>query len=238
MKKIRRLKITLSVALLYLVTQLPRLLSPALTEGVEWAIVGIGFLGAGYVEWSRSAPVLRLQSRRRILFDQACEKAMVRLREYDDTARLNIMEIDGLPFKQTRFLRIIYDLHVGKRDPDKGMKMKLWQGVAGQAAMSGEFCYGDISDKEKGPRFNLDAEQQRKTKDVRLVLSMPIMKAVEGGTDIPELSDKVIGVVNIDSKREDALNYYQTLHIDYKSLLHLQEEALREISEYCSFVMS
>jgi hypothetical protein len=238
MKTIRRLKITLSVALLYLLTQLPKLLSPTLTEAAEWAIVGTGFLVAGYVEWARSAPVLRLQSRRRILFDQACKKAMARLREYDDTARLNIMEIDGLPFRQTRYLRIIYDLHVDRRDPDRKMRMQIWQGVAGQAAMSGEFCYGDISDKERGPRFNLNAEQLRKTKDVRLVLSMPIMRAVESGTDEPEIGDKVIGVVNIDSKRADALDFYRTLFIDYESLMHLQEQALREISEYCSFVMS
>lgn len=238
MKKIRRLKITISVAVLYLLTQLPRLLSPELTDTAEWAIVGAAFLVAGYVEWARSAPVLRLQSRRRILFDQACKRAMTRLRQFDDTARLNVMEIDGLPFRQTRYLKIIYDLHVDKRDRDKGMRMQIWQGVAGQAAMSGEFCYGDISDKERGPRFNLNADQLRKTKDVRLVLSMPIMKAVESGTDEPEISDKVIGVVNIDSKRHDALDFYQTLMVDYEPLMHLQEKALREISEYCSFVMS
>ncbi len=237
MKIIRRLKITLSVVLLYALTQVTKLF-PDLPGSLQWAIFGSIIVVAGYVEWSRNAPTLRLQDRRKVLFDQACKGAMARLREHDSTARLNIMEIDGLPLKQLRFLRIIYDLHVDKRDPDRGMKMRVWQGVAGQAAESGEFCYGDITDKEKGPPFNLNAEQRRKTKDVRLVLSMPIMEATQAGKDEPELSDKVIGVVNIDSKRKDAPDYYRNHIVDGRSLLDRQEQALREISEYCSFVMS
>ncbi len=194
---------------------------------------------SGYIEWHRSKPVLRLQDRRKVLFDQACKRAMGRLRKHDPDARLNIMEIDGLlPLKQFSFFRIIYDLHVSKDDPDKGMRMKVWQGVAGQAAESGEFCYGDITDKAKGPRFGLNADQMKKTEDVRLVLSMPIRKAKQGGKDEPELSGKIIGVVNIDSKKEDAAEYYRTHMVNDQSLQERQEEALREISEYCSFIMS
>jgi hypothetical protein len=237
LRRLGRYKVTGLVALLGLLTQL-RAIWPNLSGYIEISVLAAVVLISGYVEWSRNAPVLRLQSRRRILFDQACKRAMTRLREHDDTARLNIMQIDGLPFRRTRFLRIIYHLHVSKEDPDRGMRMKLWQGVAGQAALSGEFCFGDIADKEKGPRFNLDAEQQRKTQDVRLVLSMPILKAVQSDTDEPETSGKVIGVVNIDSKRKDALHFYRTLIIDNEPLMHHQEQALKEISEYCSFVMS
>lgn len=233
MKKISRLRITLSVAGLYLLTQLPRVLD--LPVSINW-LVAAGVILSGYIEWSRSAPVLRLQDRRAVLFGRACEDAMARLREHDDTARLNIMEIDGLPFR--RFFRIIYDLYVDKRDRDKGRKMGVWQGVAGQAAESGEFCYGDITDKEKGPRFGLDADQREKTEDVRLVLSMPIMKAKQGGKAEPELSDKVIGVVNIDSKREDAPEFYRAHMVHGESLQDRQEQALREISEYCSYVMT
>lgn len=237
MKTIRRLKITGLVAVLYALTQLPRVV-PDLPVSAHWIIFGLVTIISGVVEWFRNAPVLRLQDRRKILFDQACKGAMTRLRQHDDTARLNIMEIDGLPLKQLRFLRIIYDLHVGRRDPDKGMRLKIWQGVAGQAAESGQFCRGDIADKETAPPFGLDAEQQKKTEDVRLVLSMPIMKAVQRSKADPELSDKVVGVVNIDSKKEDAPDYYRNHNVDGRSLLDLQEQALRQISEYCSFVMS
>jgi len=124
MKIVRRFKITLSVAVLYLLTQLPRVLSD-LPVSSHW-IVAAGVILSGYIEWSRSAPTLRLQDRRKILFDQACQPAMERLREHDPTARLNIMEIDGvLPLRRFRFLSIINDLHVHKDDPDKRMKMKV-----------------------------------------------------------------------------------------------------------------
>ncbi len=122
MKRISRLKITLSVAALYLLTQLPRIL-PDLPVNAHWIVLA-GVLLSGYIEWHRSKPVLRLQDRRKVLFDQACKRAMGRLRKHDPDARLNIMEIDGLlPLKQFRFFRIIYDLHVSKDDPDKGMRI-------------------------------------------------------------------------------------------------------------------
>lgn len=237
MKRIRRLKITISVAALYALTQLSRMV-PDLPGYLHWIVFALVIAIAGYVEWSRSAPILRLQDRRKILFGQACESAMKRLRKEDPTARLNIMEIDGLPLRQFRFLRIIYGLYVDKNDPDRGMRLKVWQGVAGQAAESGQFCIGDISDKTKAPPFGLNAEQQKKTEDVRLVLSMPIKKVKQGGDGDPELTDKVIGVVNIDSKMEDAPDHYRNHMVGDKSLRDLQEEALRQISEYCSVVMS
>lgn len=64
------------------------------------------------------------------------------------------------------------------------------------------------------------------------------MKALQGGKDEPELSSKVIGVLNIDSKREDAPGFYRNCMVDGRSLQDRQEQALREISEYCSYVMS
>jgi hypothetical protein len=236
MKTIRRLKITISVAVLYALTQVSRMV-PDLPGYLHWVVFVSVIVIAGYVEWSRSAPTLRLQDRRKILFDQGCKGAMARLREHDPTARLNIMEIDGLPLRRFRFLRIIYDLHVRKDDPDRRMRMRVWQGVAGQAVESGQFCIGDIADKEKAPTFGLDAEQMKKTEDVRLVFSMPIKKALQGPDGDTELTDKAIGVVNIDSKMENAPDYYRHYMVEGRSLRDRQEQALREISEYCSFVM-
>jgi hypothetical protein len=54
MRTVGRLKITLSVALLYLLSQLPKLLSPALTESVEWAIVGVKRLNKNLRSLNRS----------------------------------------------------------------------------------------------------------------------------------------------------------------------------------------
>ncbi len=219
-----------------LLTQARNLL-PDLPGSVQWLIVLGIVLGTGYIEHSRSAPVLRLQDRRKALFARACEDAMTTLRRYDPSARLNIMEIDGLFFKRFSRFNIVYDLHVSKKDLDKGMRMNVTQGVCGQAAQSGDFCVGDIS-KKKGPPFGLTPEQQKKVKDVRLVLSMPIFKVVQDAKGEPEISGKVIGVVNIDSKRKNAPEFYRTRSVEGRSLQEHQEEALRQISEYCSYVMS
>lgn len=236
MKRLLRYKITGIVTLVVLLIQVRSLL-PDLPRGVQWLAAGGIVLGSWYVEHSKSAPVIRLQDRRKALFARACEDAMTTLRRYDPGARLNIMEIDSLYFRRLSHFNIIYDLHVSKNDPDRGMRMNVTQGVCGQAAQSGDFCVGDISNK-KGPPFGLTAEQQQKVKDVRLVLSMPIFKVVQDAKGEAETSSKVIGVVNIDSKRKDAPRYYETHKVNGRSLLEHQEEALRQISEYCSYVMS
>jgi hypothetical protein len=121
-KTIRRLKITLWVTVLYALTQLSSL-GPELPWHLHWIISGLVIAIAGYIEWIKGAPVLRLQNRRRILFDRACEPAMERLRKHDSTARLNIMEVDGFSVRWFRFLRIIYDLHVDKGDADTRMRL-------------------------------------------------------------------------------------------------------------------
>jgi len=64
---------------------------------------------------------------------------------------------------------------------------------------------------------------------------MPIKKAIQGPDGDTELTDKVISVVNIDSKMENAPDYYRNHMVDGRSLWDRQEQALREISEYCSF---
>ncbi|MDP9474651.1 MAG: hypothetical protein M3R38_02980 [Actinomycetota bacterium] len=234
MRRIGRYKITLSVALLALLTQLPRLF-PKMSGWPVVASLVLVVAVAAYIEHMRSAPALRLQDKRKALLDYACKNPMVRLRTFDSTARLNIMLIDGLYFRSLSRFSIIYDLHVADKDPDKRMRMRIGQGVCGDAADKGLFSHGDISDK-KGPAFGLDPEQLEKTKNVRLVMSMPIMKAVNDETGEPRLTEEVIGVVNIDSKRRDALHFYRTRMVGGKSLLDRQEQALEEISRFCSYL--
>lgn len=236
MKRLRRYKLTLLVALLALVSQLPSIYS-SMPNWLVIVLLAAIVLAAGYIEYSRSAPALRLEDKRKALLDNACLNAMKRLRQIDSSARLNIMQIDGLYFRRLSYFNIIYDLFVDDDDPDKRMRLWLGQGVCGDAADKGAFCYADISEK-KGPTFSLDADQLERTKSVRLVMSMPIKKAITDGTGEAQLTDEIIGVINIDSKRRKALQYYKTRQVESQSLLQRQELALQEISEQCSYLLS
>lgn len=159
------------------------------------------------------------------------------LREYDGTARLNIMEVGGIGSENSKSLNIIYDLFVEPSDADKMMDMDYTQGVCGDAVRKGSLCYADISDPER-PTFGLSAEQLRKTEHVTFVISMPIKKAMEGPDGKIRLTDEIIGVVNIDSGQPDPENFYKATMAEGEPLLKRQTQALQEISEYCSRLLS
>lgn len=52
------------------------------------------------------------------------------------------------------------------------------------------------------------------------------------------LADEIIGVVNVDSQRNEALAYYEAEQLNGRSLIEVQAEVLRKVSEQCSYIMS
>ncbi len=67
---------------------------------------------------------------------------------------------------------------------------------------------------------------------------MPIKRAVTGPDGKTNLTDEIIGVVNIDSGKPDPENFYKNTIVEGEPLLERQLTALREISEYCSRLLS
>ena len=131
-----------------------------------------------------------------------------------------------------------------KGAPDKGSGLKLTQGVSGQAVAQQGFCVADLEAKH-GPTFNLTQAQLDKTKDLTLILSMPIRKTKKMPDNTYILTDDIIGVVNIDSRMKGAYDYYQnTILYDAStdeeglSLLDTQFQNLQKIMVLCSYVLS
>lgn len=210
---------------------------PAMLDWLKYPLLALSVFLAGYIKYKEVEPDLRFEDKRTFFLDHACFNAMERLREYDDTARLNIMEVQGIGPDTSKYLNIIYDLFVDPAHPDKMMEMGYTQGVCGDAARKGESCYADISDPAR-PTFGLTAEQLKKTEHVTFVISMPIKRAVTGPDGKTNLTDEIIGVVNIDSGKPDPENFYKNTIVEGEPLLERQLTALREISEYCSRLLS
>lgn len=212
-------------------------LLPTWLDWLKYPLV-VGAVGlAAYIKYTEVEPDLRFEKKRVFCLDQICLNPMKRLREFDETARLNIMEVEGAGPEISKSLNIIYDLFVEAAHPDKMMEMGYTQGVCGDAVRKGDLCYADISDPQR-PTFGLSAEQLRKTEHVTFVISMPIRKAVEGPDGKINLTDDIIGVVNIDSGQPDPENFYKNTMIEGESLLERQFKALREMSEHCSRILS
>ena len=242
-KILSRYKLVLLIATLTAISQAIGLL-PNRWDWLAYPLLTGAVFIAGYMKYKEVEPDLRFEDRRSFFLNYACFNSMERLREFDRTARLNIMKVEGFGPKSSKSLDIIYDLFVKPEHPDRFMEMGYMQGVCGDAARKGDPCYADISEPER-PAFGLNAEQLKKTEHVTFVISMPIKKAVDGPDGQPRLTDEIIGVVNVDSGQRDPENFYKNTMIEdnsgaakYESLLNLQIKALREISEYCSHLLS
>ena len=79
---------------------------------------------------------------------------------------------------------------------DRNLRFTTNQGVCGEAYRERGIKSANLTVKNPAT-YNLCKEQIEKTKDLKLVISCPIRKIDE---DTLELTHKVIGVVNFDSK--------------------------------------
>lgn len=241
MKTIRRYSLTTLVASLAFLPLLYRLV-----PNMPWVVELLVAVAIGVVAWlaehyRRVRPRLKLEEKRTYLFGTVCRSVLAELCEYDQTARLNIMEIDRRFLASLSVFNIIYGRGM-EGDPDKNLRLKLTQGVAGQAVAQQALCVANL-ETAHAPTFGLDADQVEKTKDLTLVLSMPIKRTEKMPDGSFALTDDVIGTVNIDSKRKDAHRFYETTFIYENdsapvSLLDKQVVRLRQISELCSYIMS
>ena len=198
---------------------------------------------AGFIEHYKSVrPRLKLEDKRTVIFDSVFHGVLTELRRHDSTARFLIMEIDHRILDRWSVFRHVFGRNMGE-DPDKDLGLKLTQGVSGQAVAQRGFCVADL-EAAHGPTFNLDPAQLEKTKDLTLVLSMPIKRTEKLLDGSYKLTDDIIGVVNIDSKKEGAYEYYQSTILfevdddEGQSLLDIQFQNLQEISRLCSYILS
>lgn len=130
---------------------------------------------AGYVEHRKNvAPHLKLEQKRTYLFGYACDEPFAELRRFDPTARMNVMELDSRLPGQEAVFRTVYALGMDEA-PDADLGLRLSQGVCGRAVSQGEFTAANL-EVEDGPTFGLSADQLQKTRELTLVLSLPIKK--------------------------------------------------------------
>lgn len=121
-------------------------------------------------------------------------------------------------------LRIVWHSESMRYSKDRDLEFTTKQGGCGKAADDGKPILLNLTE-EGAEDYNLNQEQLEKTKDLKFVISWPIIKQ---HTHNGKLVDTVIGVVNIDSKSEGAEHL-----IDGETLDEMQEHA-RLFSDLCS----
>lgn len=237
MKTLPRYAITLLVAVAAFIP----MLRGAYPQMPVWIQVCLGLVVAGivgFVEHRKNVqPHLAIEEKRTYLFGYACDDPFEQLRRFDETARLNIMEMDSrLPFQRPVF-KTVYALGMDNA-PDADLGLDVSQGVAGRAVSQGDFTVADL-EIEEGPTFGLSADQLAKTESLTLILCMPIKKTERLPDGTPSVTDEILGVVNVDSQMPGALARYRQRSDDNDlSSLERQEEVLKSVSELCSYIMS
>lgn len=181
-------------------------------------------------------PHLDFARKRNSFFDLACEHALERLRRFDDTARLNIMEIRRKPIRSWSKFEMVYTLNM-EDAPDKDLGLRLDQGVCGEAVRR-EALY--VADLEAPTRsfYGMDERQRQKTEGLTLIFSMPIKRVRELPDGSFAVTDEILGVVNIDSSMPNAYRFYENTKVEGKSLRGNQTDTLKQMSETCSIILS
>ncbi len=232
---------TLLVALTAGLPPLLGLLFPQLSWGYIAVLLLVIVAAAGSRDYLQNVkPHVDFQRKRRYVFDLACENPIEELRKYDDTARLNILEIRYLlPRKKWGRFRPIYQRYMeGAWDIHLGMRVD--QGVSGEAVRTKRPCLGNLEDPN-ATAFLLEPEQQEKTKDLTVVFSYPIRrlkKLKEDDKFYP--TDDIIGVLNIDSSKKGAYDFYneQLIPGTDTTLREEVERVQEKIALICSRMMS
>lgn len=204
---------------------------------VTGSIIGIVIVaGTGFTEYSRkNQSSLNVQHRRERLFDYFCHGYIEDLREHDETARIMVLAGDRWPVEQWSTLRNIFSRYMEGHD-DKHLGLNITQGVCGEAVTKNAFVAADL-EAEHASTYRLSEDQLKRTKDLTLVMSMPIRKAETGDDGKPTLTDEIIGVINIDSRMPGALEFYED-DSSGDSLFRKQKAVLAKVSEIGSYIMS
>lgn len=190
----------------------------------------------GVIEYKRkNDSSLGLERRRARLFDYFCKGYIEELRREDDTARIMVLAVERGPTDNSTMLRNVYSKHM-EGDPDHHLDLNVTQGVCGEAVTDKSFVMGDL-EAEHAATYRLTEDQKRKTKNLTLVMSMPIVGAKIGEDGEPTTTDEVIGVINVDSKMSGAYQFY-TEEREGGSLLERQKKYLAELSEVGAYIMS
>lgn len=160
--------------------------------------------------FSITKPFKRLQKFDTVKFD-IIEKDVVKfIEEYKEMQidlRVNIMQIKRkffgfhkckkywIPFIGVKYFKFIYTYNMD-HDIDKKLKLSLQQGACSQVFDEGVILT-DLT-VENVFSFNLRENQKKLAKDIKFILSAPIWQL---DYDTKKLTDKIIGVINIDSKK-------------------------------------
>lgn len=164
----------------------------------------------------------RLQ-RYRYVFGSIANPFREELKRQDDTARVNVMLVRRDWNFSEHFW--FFDNEDLTDHPDEHLRLRADQGVAGKAYSNKKWAIGDLKNNklflgtigtsladrtEDSVSYGMTTQQMQQTRDLTLIISFPIrrLKQVNGNKLV--FANDLIGVVNIDTKRDDALSFYDS----------------------------
>lgn len=162
----------------------------------------------------------------------ACQPAIEELRRKDKTARLNVMLVRRSPFWWRSGFEFHTQLHMDP-SPDRSIQLRSKHGVAGWAHRTRKWAVGDFladklyqgpprsteaTDQIANPQYSLTTEQRQATSHLKLIYSYPFFQIVKGEGEQQVKTNRVLGVVNVDSSRQDAWTFYQNEGLHHELL--------------------
>lgn len=206
---------------------------------VKVVVAAFFVLGTGTFHYLKDVrPLLAFSEKKNSIIQRSCSPALEALRRFDDTARMNIMEVDKTwPGSRSKFI-MVHTFNM-QNAPDVDLKPRINRGPWGRAKDGNRLYVADLENEDLASH-DLDAEHLEKMEGLTLIFSMPIRKEEKKRDGRIHITRKVIGMVNVDSRHPDALAFYRRTRIPdtNKTLYDEMEEVLGRISEVCTWVMS
>jgi hypothetical protein len=138
----------------------------------------------------------RFEKRKLHLLDEQAEPFIKKHNQWE--LRINVMLLERRFRVFGRYFKTVWMCEDMKYDTDAHLRLSLEQGVCGYACREGGVWSADLT-VEKPEEYGLSQKQIKKTQDIKFIISCPI-KELDANTF--RLTDKIIGAVNIDSKKD------------------------------------
>jgi hypothetical protein len=214
-------------------------LFPDLSHYKLWLAISV-FLATALGSYAFQAKDRFQDDRQRYFLDLNCQRVIADLRKTDNAARLNVMMVRG------RHFDFACAYHMDGQ-ADEHIKLGIKEGVAGAVLKMGTWAVcsfenesvlvlggGKILDEESLKRVR-SASTAEKTAHLKLIYSYPVRTLQRKGIAGPvgDAGD-VFAVINIDSQRPDALDFYIEQGIHETLLSNL----LPAVAQASAFILS
>lgn len=190
------------------------------------------------------------RDRTRFLLRECIQDFVGNLKQIDPLSGLNIMVAGQRRYFFGKRYFEFYTAEFMSEQGDPSIRLPTDAGVAGVAYGTGKLAVGKRENPggivlvdgeiiDQNMCHGLTKEQRLKTESIKVIYSFPIRSLAKHGVGKVNTTGEIIGVVNIDSRNDRALELYITANADNETLEDsICNEVLPKLAEVSAYIIT